>query len=150
MDIYCRHGYALAVASVIREHGWTPMIRQTWSGNHDRIPPAQERGDGDLVLSCHWPRLFTDSFLGAHQYGGINLHPNLSLGYKVEDPVGQALRNNKRMMSVACHRMTSDPDSGEILAEHWRTIPDGSTVEYAYELLKPLYSSVLKEALSKL
>lgn len=125
-------------------------LRAVWDGDHERIPALAPPGDGDLIVSAHWPRLFTAAQLEAHEHGGLNLHPNLSLGYKVENPVGRALEDNHTLMSVACHRMTADPDTGEILAEHWRTIPQGSTVEYAYQLLHPLYESALREALTKL
>ncbi len=119
----------------------------TWDGDHRIIPDNPEYTNCDLVVCAHWPRILHSHWL---YQPALNLHPNLSLGYKVEDPVGRALADEHTLMSVACHRMTPDPDSGEILAEHWRTIPEGSSREYAYQLLTPLYESVLREALGLL
>ncbi len=147
VNLYARSGYVDMLWRVLGDH-YDVTIKATWDGNHTRIPPTPP-SQGDLLVSCHWPRLFTSEILAAHT-DAVNLHPNLSLGYKVEDPVGRALQNGRTMMSVACHRMTEEPDEGEILAEHWRTIPAGSSREYAYELLRPLYVSVLREGLTKL
>lgn len=149
-DLYCRTGYTALIQEALVAEGWQPNLRRTWSGNHDALPAPAEAGFGDLVVSCHWPLMFSAEYLAQHPFGGLNLHPNLSLGYKVEDPVGRALGDGHGLMSVDCHRMTAEADSGEILATHWRTVPEGSTRSYAYDLLRPLYASVLREAVNKL
>ena len=148
-NFYGRTGFAHRLGNVTRDAGFGWNVAAIWNGDHDSIPQTPWE-EGDLLISCHWPRLFPSDLLAAHPHGGLNLHPNLSLGYLVEDPVGRALENGRTMMSVACHRMEEEADSGDILAEHWRTIPEGSSREYAYELLRPLYESVLREALTKL
>ncbi len=147
VDVYTRVGYFDVIVAALSPE-WKCKVVAWWTGNHEVLPGGTPDGDGDLIVSCHWPRLFSDEQIQAHKYGGLNLHPNLSLGYKVENPVGRALEDGHTLMSVACHRIISEPDGGEILAEHWRTVPEGSTTGYVYHLLHPLYRSVLEEALT--
>ncbi len=139
-----RHDLAAGVHKALGDAGYQLKRAFYWDGSHALIPDNPFHVPADLVVCAHWPRILGPEWL---QRDALNLHPNLSHGYKVEDPVGRALTDGHTLMSVACHHMTNAPDSGEIVAEHWRTIPAGSSREYAYQLLLPLYESVLREAL---
>lgn len=104
---------------------------------------------GDLLVSVHGREVVEERLLEKPYFGGINVHPCLSQ-YKGSSPIKRLLEDGGKEASVGVHRMVQEVDGGEVLVEAFIDIGQAKTEEEVYNLLYPLYSLVLFEALSLL
>ncbi len=105
----------------------------------------------DLLVSVHSKEIIPVEILNIPHLGGINVHPCL-YGYKGANPISRFLADNVCKASVGVHCMTEAVDCGDVLVERFVEIDRQkiNTVTEVYNILYPVYSIVLFEALEVL
>lgn len=110
------------------------------------LKPLLKRSD--LLICVHGLEVVPKALLELPRLGGINVHPCL-YAYKGLHPIERLLRDGSRRASVGVHRMTERIDVGEVLVEEFVDIGPRRTIEEVYNLLYPLYATVLFKALQE-
>ena len=102
----------------------------------------------DLLISVHSKEIVPIEVLNITGLGGINVHPCLSK-YKGSNPISRFLAGDTSRASVGVHYMVEELDCGEVIKEIFVYIDKSkaSTVVEVYNVLYPIYSMVLFEAL---
>lgn len=105
----------------------------------------------DLMISVHSKEIVPPKILAIPRLGGINVHPCL-YRYKGSYPIQKFLLDTVPNASVGVHRMIEEVDCGEVLVERFIEVDRMSApaVIDIYNILYPLYSLVLIEALEML
>lgn len=102
-----------------------------------------------LMACVHGREVVPKELLDLPRYGGINVHPCLSL-YKGADPIQRLLQAGASRASVGVHRMNERVDEGEVLVEEFVALSGQRSVEEVYNILYPLYALVLLKALCQM
>ncbi len=104
----------------------------------------------DLLISVHSKEIISMEILNIPRLGGINVHPCL-YKYKGANPIDRFLTGNTSKASVGVHYMSAELDCGEVIKEIFVDInryrQGVNTVVEVYNILYPVYSLVLLEAL---
>lgn len=102
-------------------------------------------GRADLLVCVHGREIVPRALLRLPRRGGINVHPCL-YAYKGADPVIRLLRDRNPKASVGVHRMERQVDAGTVLVEEFMDVAGWRTAEEVYNVLYPLYATVLLKA----
>ncbi len=81
----------------------------------------------DLVVLAGFMRILTPVFTS--QIDAINLHPSLLPLFKGANAIEESFGSGMKVGGVTVHRVTSDLDGGEILAQRCVPIEAGETLE---------------------
>ena len=103
----------------------------------------------DLFICCHGKKVLSRAFVTSIRC--INLHPCL-YRYKGARPVAHLIADQNQKASVAAHWMNERIDEGKIILEKFIIIKniEEQTEAEVYNLLYPLYSSVILQVLDEL
>ena len=102
----------------------------------------------DLLISVHSKELVPAEILNITGLGGINVHPCL-YKYKGLHPISRFLAGDTSSASVGVHYMVEAVDCGEVIRGIFVDINKSktNTVAEVYNILYPIYATVLFEAL---
>jgi methionyl-tRNA formyltransferase len=70
----------------------------------------------DMLVSFAYGRTFGPKFLSLFPLGGINIHPSLLPKYRGPTPVQSAILNRETVTGITIQKISSEIDSGDILA----------------------------------
>ena len=77
----------------------------------------------DLVISAAFPRLIPAEILDIPKYGAINCHPSLLPAGRGPNPIRLIYEGDDKV-AVTVHRTAAEFDTGAILAQRSRPLPD--------------------------
>jgi phosphoribosylglycinamide formyltransferase 1 len=83
----------------------------------------------DIVCLAGFMRLFTDEFVRQWDGRMLNIHPSLLPSFKGLDPHGQALTAGVKIAGATVHFVTSEMDSGPIVAQAAVAVSEADTAE---------------------
>lgn len=134
-----------SLVSLARLHN-IPVIKLTgvWSQDADEI--AKHSPD-IIVVSC-FARKLPDPVLSIPAIGCLNLHPSLLPAYRGPVPLFWQFRAAAKEFGITLHRMTSQLDAGNIVAQTAVVMPDGVSGQQASILLAEAGSELLVHTLS--
>jgi methionyl-tRNA formyltransferase len=123
-----------------------PLIELTgvWWQDADEI--AKHSPD-IIVVSC-FARKLPDPVLSIPAMGCLNLHPSLLPAYRGPVPLFWQFRAAVKDFGITLHRMTSQLDAGNIVAQTTVPMPDGVSGQQASILLAEAGSELLVHTLS--
>jgi methionyl-tRNA formyltransferase len=134
-----------SIASLARLHN-IPLIKLSglWSEGVDQIA---EYSPDIIIVSCFARRL-PDSVLSIPDVGCFNLHPSLLPAYRGPVPLFWQFRAGVEAFGITLHRMSSQLDAGNIVAQTTVVVPDGFSCQQANVLLAEAGSELLVQTLS--
>jgi methionyl-tRNA formyltransferase len=90
-------------------------------GRPDLTAPAVQRtlqsAKPDVLLSWFWPRLIPQDVLRLAPRGAFGVHPSLLPRWRGPDPYFWSLLRGDSHTGVSLHRLSSDYDTGELIAQ---------------------------------
>ena len=101
-----------------------------------------------IVVSC-FARKLPDPVLSIPAMGCFNLHPSLLPAYRGPTPLFWQFRAGVEEFGISLHRMSSQLDAGDIVAQTAMTIPNGVSGQRASVLLAEAGSELLVRTLRK-
>jgi methionyl-tRNA formyltransferase len=134
-----------SIASLARLHN-IPVIKLSglWSEGVDQIG---EYSPDIIIVSCFARRL-PDSVLSIPDIGCFNLHPSLLPAYRGPVPLFWQFRAGVKEFGITLHRMSSQLDAGNIVAQTALAMPDGVSSQRASVLLAQAGGELLVQTLS--
>jgi len=123
-----------------------PVIKLSglWSQSLDEI--GQFSPD-IIVVSC-FARKLPDPVLSIPRIGCFNLHPSLLPAYRGPVPLFWQFRAGVKEFGITLHRMSSQLDAGNIVAQAMVAMPNGVSAQRASVLLAEAGSELLVQTLS--
>jgi len=100
-----------------------------------------------IVVSC-FARKLPDPVLSIPAMGCFNLHPSLLPAYRGPTPLFWQFRAGVEEFGITLHRMSSQLDAGDIVAQTTMTMPNGVSGQRASVLLAEAGSELLVQTLS--
>jgi len=73
----------------------------------------------DLIVSCMFNKIISESHLNKAKFGGINIHQSILPSYRGKSPVLMALKDRADTIGFTIHYMTSAVDAGNILVQNY-------------------------------
>jgi methionyl-tRNA formyltransferase len=110
-----------------------PSIK-LFDANDDYITVIKECNPEIIIVSCLAKKLPTE-VLSIPSLGCFNLHPSLLPAFRGPVPLFWQFRKGIENFGISLHRMTSDFDSGPLVAQKILAMPNGITNYKASELL---------------
>lgn len=105
----------------------------------------QEQG-ARLVVLAGYMELISGAFLERFPAAVINVHPSLLPAFPGLRAVEQALAYGVKVFGVTVHFVDAGIDSGPVILQGARELPDAHTPEEAMAALRPLEHELLPEA----
>jgi len=134
-----------SIASLARQHD-IPVIRLSglWSQSVDEIGGYSP----DVIIVSCFARRLPDSVLSIPGIGCFNLHPSLLPAYRGPMPLFWQFRAGAKEFGITLHRMSSQLDAGNIVAQTTVAMPDGVSGQRASVLLAEAGGELLVRTLS--
>lgn len=135
-----------SIASLARLHS-IPVVKLSglWSQSLDEIG---KYSPDVIVVSC-FARKLPDSVLSIPRIACFNLHPSLLPAYRGPVPLFWQFRAGVKKFGITLHRMSTQLDAGNIVAQTTVAMPDGVSGQQASGLLAEAGSELLVRNLSK-
>jgi len=135
-----------SIASLARLHS-IPVVKLSglWSQSLDEIG---KYSPDVIVVSC-FDRKLPDSVLSIPRIACFNLHPSLLPAYRGPVPLFWQFRAGVKKFGITLHRMSTQLDAGNIVAQTTVAMPDGVSGQQASGLLAEAGSELLVRNLSK-
>jgi methionyl-tRNA formyltransferase len=136
-----------SIASLARLHS-IPVIKLSglWSQSVDEIGKYSP----DIIIVSCFARRLPDPVLSIPGIGCFNLHPSLLPAYRGPVPMFWQFRAGVKEFGITLHRMSSQLDAGNIVAQTTVTMPDGAPGQRASVLLAEVGSELLVQTLSNI
>ena len=121
-----------SIATLARLHN-IPLIdlSGSWSQRVDEIASYSP----DVILVSCFARRLPETILSIPSIGCFNLHPSLLPAYRGPVPLFWQFRAGVEAFGVTLHRMSSQLDAGNIVAQTTLAMPDGISGQGASKLL---------------
>ena len=103
----------------------------------------------DLIISCKLDRIIPLYIYNNVKYGAINIHPSLLPKYTGANPWFAMYCNYDLEGGVTIHRISSSPDSGNILIQKAFRISPGEPLPVATDKADNIASHLLKEVIDR-
>jgi len=87
-----------------------------------------------IIVSCFAHKI-PDAIRNIAPLGCFNIHPSLLPRYRGATPLFWQFKAGERMFGTTLHRMSSEMDSGDIISQKTRVMPDGANIHEATHLL---------------
>jgi phosphoribosylglycinamide formyltransferase-1 len=104
-----------------------------------------ERG-AQLVVLAGYMELVSESFLERFPEAVINVHPSLLPSFPGLKAIEQALAYGVKVFGVTVHFVDAGVDSGPVILQGARELPDARNPAEVLEALRPLEHTLLPEA----
>jgi methionyl-tRNA formyltransferase len=117
------------------------------SGDADAFVSRLRELAPDLVLTDSYSMRLPDAVLELPRLGAFNVHGALLPEYRGPNPIQWALLSDERETGVTIHRMTSQFDAGEVIAQRRVPIRIGDTWVDVYERLGEASGAALADVL---
>ncbi len=102
----------------------------------------------DVILSFHFDQIFLLETLAFAPMGGVNIHPSLLPSHRGPIPTFWALRDGPGATGISIHRISTQIDAGEVLAQSAHALPPDVSASTAARLLHevalPMIGDVLR------
>ncbi len=98
----------------------------------------------DLVISAAFPRLIPPEILSIPKHGAINLHPSRLPAGRGPNPI-RLVYEGATTVGATLHRTERDFDTGAILSQRERPLPDDLTGPALFAIWQELLAEVLAE-----
>ncbi len=85
----------------------------------------------DVLLTYRCPYIIPPELYNKARFGAFNIHPSLLPAYKGLNPWEEIFRNHETVSGVTIHRLSAEPDSGEILIQKPFEIRPDDSIETA-------------------
>ena len=133
------------IASLARLHH-IPLIELSplWLQGVDQIAKYSP----DIIIVSCFARRLPDAVLAIPGIGCFNLHPSLLPAYRGPVPLFWQFRAGVGAFGITLHRMSSQLDAGNIVAQTTLAMPDGVSAQRASLLLAAAGGELLVQALS--
>ena len=134
-----------SIATLARWHN-IPVIKLSgpWSQSVDEIGGYSP----DIIIVSCFARRLPDSVLSIPGIGCFNLHPSLLPAYRGPMPLFWQFRAGVKEFGITLHRMSSQLDAGNIVAQTTVAMPDGVSGQRASVLLAEAGGELLVRTLS--
>ena len=99
--------------------------------------------DVELVVLAGYMQLVTPGFLARFPRGVINVHPALLPAFPGLEAIEQGLAYGVKVFGVTVHYVDEGVDSGKIIAQAARHLPDARTRDEVHDALRPLEHELL-------
>lgn len=99
-----------------------------------------------LVVLAGYMELLGDVFLARFPGAVINVHPSLLPAFPGLRAIEQALAYGVKVFGVTVHFVDSGVDSGPVILQRARELPDASDPDEVLKALRPVEHSLLPEA----
>jgi len=99
-----------------------------------------------LIVLAGYMELLSDAFLERFPAAVINVHPSLLPAFPGLAAVEQALAYGVRVFGVTVHFVDAGVDSGPVILQQARELPDARDPSEVMAVLRPLEHSLLPEA----
>jgi methionyl-tRNA formyltransferase len=96
------------------------------------LAPHLARLSPDLIVSAGFDRILSPPVLEIPRIGAFNCHPSPLPRYAGRDPWFWMLRNGESETAVTVHRMVTEPDAGDVVAQEWFAIPAHANYQWFY------------------
>ena len=103
----------------------------------------------DLGLCAGYTWLLPPEVLAIPRLGVVNNHPSLLPRHRGPYPIAWAIREGDTELGMTVHLMDEQFDTGPILAQGARPMPDGTSIEAFAPVLQSLGAELLPGALSR-
>ncbi len=133
------------------EHGVPTAVFPRSEHPHRRARDAamagwlRERG-ARLVVLAGYMELLGETFLGRFPGAVINVHPSLLPAFPGLGAIEQALAYGVKVFGVTVHFVDAGVDSGPVILQGARELPDAHEPHEVLEALRPLEHALLPEA----
>jgi len=133
------------ITSLARLHD-IPVIRLSslWAQSMDEIGGYSP----DIIIVSCFARRLPNSILSIPGIGCFNLHPSLLPAYRGPMPLFWQFRAGAKEFGITLHRMSSQLDAGNIVAQTTVAMPDGVSGQRASVLLAEAGGELLVRTLS--
>jgi methionyl-tRNA formyltransferase len=111
--------------------------------------PLTEAFEPDLGLCTGYPWLLPPEVLAVPRLGVVNSHPSLLPRHRGPFPWAWAVRENDRELGLTVHLMDAQFDTGPILAQGSRPMPEDVTLEGLIPTVRALSQELLPKALRR-
>jgi methionyl-tRNA formyltransferase len=135
-----------SIACLARLHG-IPVIRLSGLCSQS-VDDISQYSPDIIVVSC-FARKLPDSVLSIPGIGCFNLHPSRLPAYRGPVPLFWQFRAGVSEFGITLHRMSSQLDAGNIVAQTTLAMPDGVSAQRASVLLAEAGSKLLVRTLSE-
>jgi phosphoribosylglycinamide formyltransferase-1 len=105
----------------------------------------RERG-AQLVVLAGYMELLSAAFLDAFPDAVINVHPSLLPSFPGLAAIEQALAYGVKVFGVTVHFVDAGIDSGPVILQSARELPEARSPEQVMQALRPLEHALLPEA----
>lgn len=116
----------------------------------DHYVDAIKQCEPDIIIVSCLARKLPASILSIPRLGCFNLHPSLLPAFRGPVPLFWQFRKGINNFGMSLHRMTSDIDSGPVVAQSKLSMPDGITNQQAYAALAEAGVTLLEQSLDKI
>jgi methionyl-tRNA formyltransferase len=86
----------------------------------------------DLIISAGFNRIVAPPVLEIPRIGAFNCHPSPLPRYAGRDPWFWMLRNGESETAITIHRMVTEPDAGDVVAQEWFAVPARANHQWLY------------------
>jgi methionyl-tRNA formyltransferase len=115
-----------------------------------RLAPLVRAYEPDLGMCAAYPWLLPPEVLGVPRLGIVNNHPSLLPRYRGPSPLAWAVRNRDQELGMTVHLMDDRFDTGPILAQGSKPMPDEPSWETLPAVLAELTQELVPRALERL
>lgn len=102
----------------------------------------------DLLISAGFPRRIPASLLTLPRYGALNLHPTALPGGRGPNPM-RPLYEGVETLGATLHRTAAEFDTGAILSQRQRPLPDPLTGPAIFDTWLKLFAEVIDEGVAR-
>lgn len=104
----------------------------------------------NVIITCCYPRKVPESILSIAKQGAYNLHPSILPSFRGPVPLFWQFHQGVDDFGITLHRMSSEFDSGNIVAKKYLQMPDGVSLQQATELIAESGSRLILAFLEEL
>lgn len=103
----------------------------------------------DIIISYKLPIIIPNCIIKIARYGAFNIHPSLLPKYRGLNPWYAMYYDGELQSGVTIHRMSSRPDKGNIIIQHYLNLEFGEPLPKAIEQSEKIAIDLLKNFLNK-
>ncbi|MFK7049193.1 Methionyl-tRNA formyltransferase [Flavobacterium columnare] len=104
----------------------------------------------DLVVVCHFQKLFSKDLIIIPKFGCINLHPSLLPFYRGMSPQHWPIINGDVRTGITVHFIDEGVDTGDIILQEQIDIDGKDTVYDLQNKMKYYYNTIVVDAIKKI
>lgn len=102
----------------------------------------------DLIISAAFPRKVPPEMLAVPRYGALNLHPSPLPAGRGPNPI-RLVYEGSDILGATLHRMDPEFDTGPILSQRLRPLPEELTGEALFRAWREMLTEVLEEGAAR-